>query len=224
MKISQITSDFVSEFNTGVDYLNTSGTATRLQVSAPRVLSLNTDKTNLNAAFDTYKNPLTHTPPVITAMQKQYGIAHPEYQGLKKQLKYNMDIVLLPADISALNIHVDAQHRAKVPAPTIAPNNQVIHQTHLVTQIFTNNPNPPHEKETFMPTDVSKISRKLAIVKPDVVPGPTDYIHVGSIGSTRYNLIFDDGDVNKIAWLITSYLSPTGESGPESKPVFFTII
>jgi hypothetical protein len=152
-----------------------------------------------------------------------YHDFHPYIEGVKKQLKANQNITLSGLDIAKINIHVDAAHRTKVPRPTITPGNAVIKFNHLLVTIFSNNPNPPHEKEEKMPVDVRKIGRKLAVLSTGT-PVAADYHHLEDIGSTIYDVVFAPAQGGATGYLITWYISPTGEAGPESDPLKFQIL
>lgn len=141
-------------------------------------------------------------------------------------LKANIMITLIAQDYKSLFMHVDAEHRQHVPRPDFAPANTVLKQTHLVTQIFTSNPNPPHEAEKKMPEDVIRISRKIALVKPGVTtkPEPDAYHHLEPVGSVVYDIIFDAMYVGYTCYLMTCYQNWRGEEGPYSQPRDFIVI
>ena len=225
MKLNQKYSDLHAETDTSVPYLNVPGTSIRLAIPDSRMLSINQDKDRFDKAYGIYANVLTHTEQSLIDVEAQYVIFHPEIEGLKKQLKSNMDITLTGDDYTGIHIHQDEAHRHKVPAPAFAPGNQVIKQTHLISRIFTNNPNTPHQKETHKPIDVAKVGRTIAKVKiGDPEPAADKYDPLANIGAVQYDLVFNAEDEGLEAYLITWYISPTGEVGPPSKPLKFIII
>ena len=225
MKISQLISDFKTEFDDAVDYLNTTGVATRLSIGTPTLTGISSKRTTLDSAFGDYSNPLTHTPDSIIAVNNAYHAALKAYRALQKSLKNNTEITLLPADIAALHIHIDATPRRKVPAVDYAPNNTVIKQTHGVSQIFVNNPTPGQETKKAKPEDVAKIGRTICYVASGgPAPQRKEYHDLDSVGTVIFNIMHDADMTNFDCYLITWYVSPSGERGPESKPLKFTVI
>ena len=222
MKLDQKLSDLHAESEVSVSYLHSEGVASRLEVSETRLESIDGHKTANDIKYDLYKNPLTHTPQSVIDAHATYDVFHKEMEALKKQLKSNMDIELTGADIIALYIHQDETPRHKVPAPKFGPNNMVTKQTHLVTRIFTLNPTDGHQTEKHKPDGVAKVGRKLA--KVEAGSEPKDYAALASIGAVEYDLIFGPEDAGKEGYLITWYISPTGEEGPPSDPLKFIII
>ncbi len=224
MLLSQEYMDFKIETDVSVPYLHTPGTRERLLIPESRVVSIDTHKADFDAAYDEYLNPTKHTNPTIMNIKKAYKIFRPEMNGLKKQLKAHLDVKLLGADYGSLYIHKDSSRRRKVPAPKFAPHNSESSRSKSVVQIFTSNPNPPHDSAKSRPVDVAKIGRKMAIVAFGA-PEPTQdkYITLDTTGSVSYKLIFKPEDKGKEAWLITWYISPSGESGPPSIPLSFII-
>lgn len=225
MKLSQKLADFRAEVTVSVPYIALAANATRLQVSTTKVNSLNTKLTDYTTKFNLYGSPATHTEQSVIDINTAYDSFHPDIEALKQQLKHNKDIVLTGTDIATINIHVDAPRRKHVPKPTISPVNNAIQHTHLVVTIFTSNPTPPHQTEAKLPDDVSKIGRKLAVVKlDDPVPTDAKYTTLPIIGTTIYDLVFAPEQVNMKAYLITWYINPTGEEGPTSAPYAFDVI
>ncbi len=225
MKISQIISDFKTEFDDAVDYINTTGIATRLSIGTATLTGISGKRTTLDSTFDTYADPLTHTPASVIAVNNAYNAALKAYRALQLSLKKSTEITLLPADIAALHIHIDATTRRKIPAVDYAPNNTVIKQTHGVTQIFVNNPTPGQETKKSKPDDVGKIGRTICYV-PNGGPAPQrkEYHDLSTVGTVIFNIMHDADQINLDCYFITWYESPSGERGPESKPLKFTVI
>ncbi len=225
MKLSQIISDFKTEFDDAVDYINTTGIATRLSIGTATLSNLSGKRTTLDTTFGIYADPLTHTSASVIAVNAAYDAALKAYRALQKSLKNSTEITLLPADIAALHIHMDATPRKKVPAVDYAPNNTVIKQTHGVSQIFVNNPTPGQETKKRKPDDVAKIGRAICYVASgSAAPQRKEYTNMNAIGSVVFNLLHDADQVNFDCYLFTWYISPSGEASPESKPLKFTVI
>ena len=223
MKLSQKLADFHTEVNLSVPYV--AANATRLQVARTKVTSIQNKLTDFNTKYTTYIAPATHTGQSVIDINDAYDVFHPEMQALKQTLKHNKDITLTGADYANIHIHQDASHRNHIPAPTIAPVNTVTKHTHLVTYIFTHEPAATTGTERALPQDVGKIGRKLAVVAANAAP-PADaaYVHINDTGVTHYHLVFDPTQEDMKGYLITWYKSPTGEAGPPSAPLVFTII
>ncbi len=223
MKLSQKLADFHTEVNASVPYI--AANATRLQVSGTKVTSIQIGLTDYNNKYNTYITPATHTEQSVKDIHDSYDILHPEMQALKQTLKHNKDITLTGADYSAIQIHEDASRRNHIPAPTEAPVNTITKQTHLVVYFFTHEPAATNATARALPDDVGKIGRKLAVVAATAAP-PADaaYVHINDTGSTHYHLTFDPTQEGMKGYLITWYKSPTGEAGPPSAPLVFTII
>ncbi len=225
MKISQIISDFHSEYDVAIDYINTAGVAPRLGIGATTLTRATLYRTNLDGSFTTYVNPLTTNGPAIIAVHKDYDKAVKEYRSIQQSVKNNAEITLLPADIAALHIHQDVVPRHHVPAKTFSPNNQIIHQTHLVNRVFVNNPTPGQEDKKHKPEDVGSIGRAIAYVaNGSPAPERKQYSTMAPIGAVLFNIISDPEELNMDVYLITWYVSPTGEPGPESRPLKFTVV
>lgn len=223
MKVAQKYSDAHAEYKISVPYLATNNT--RLEVTDDASLAAAGYFDDYDTKYNIYIDPATHTPQAVQNLRDSYNIIHPFMQGEKKMLKGNKHIELKGEDYKNLFIHENAPRRKHVPAPLISPTNAVLKETHLVVQIFTSNPNPPHEKETKMPTDVMRIGRTMAVVAAGS-PEPTEdkYHPLADVGSTVYDIVFANEQVGMTAYLITNYKNYLGESGPQSKPVSFPII
>ncbi len=225
MKISQLIADLHAEMDQASAYANTTGTATRLAISTGTLSSFTTKVSTLDGSFATYASPLTQTPASIIAVNQDFEPALKAYRELQKYLKNNIEITLTADDIAAFHIHQDAATRHHVPARTFAPNNTVIEQTHCVTKIFVNNPTSGQEDKKYKPADVASIGRAICYVRNgSAAPERKDYSAMDNIGAVVFKIISDADEVNMDCYLITWYVSPTGEKGPESRPVKFTVI
>jgi hypothetical protein len=237
MKISQRFSDFNTEVSGSVTYLTLPANVTRLKLDALTVTALGDLMTDWNPKWGKYIDPSQHTDGSVIDINSAYHVFHPYMESLKISLKKNKAITLTGADYTNIHIHQDADHRAHIPRPAIAPANQVIKTSHLITKIFTNNPQPGFENQTHLPVDVKKIGRKIAVVAafPNPIPpgggGPSfpvpsaqQYITLEPIGSTTYDLVFDVEQEGAMAYLITWYMNARGEAGPPSAPFAFRII
>jgi hypothetical protein len=225
MKLNQIYSDFHTKLDVAVTYLNRVGVAGRLEIGGTTLASVNLRMGEVDGAYELYKAPLTHTEAAILNMKMRYDVAHPEWAGIQKMLKNNVAITLTADDISALHIHIDLPHGHVIPPVNFAPSNQVIKQTHLVTRIFTLNPTDGHQADTHKPPTVKAIGREIAYVKAGE-PAPTQdqYKALASIGSVQYDIVSALEYLNYEAYLVTWYISPTGEVSVKSLPVKFTVI
>src|SRR5665213_782732 len=91
--------------------------------------------------------------------------------------KNDTEIVLIAADYSNIYIHPDAPHRSHVAVVGFSPNSQEIYTSHLVNRIFVNNPTPPHQTETSMPTDVKQIGSAIVRVPANSpIPARNTYV------------------------------------------------
>ncbi len=225
MKLNQKYADFMAEMAVTVPYLLITGTPARLGVSTTRMASITTNNGILIGKYGIYADPNTHTPASVANVKAIYDIFHPEILALRQQLKNDMDITLTGEDCAALFIHIDVEKRTKVPAPKFSPINHIEKRTHLVATVFTSNPNPPHDTEKSKPVDVAQIGRKMIIVELDeALPAQDKYVPLNSIGVTVYDIVFQLEEIGKVAYLITWYISPTGETGPVSDPLKINII
>lgn len=223
MKLSQKLADFHTEVGVSVPYIAANNT--RLQVSSNMVTTIQNSLTDYNTKYTTYINPATHTEQSVKDINDAYDLFHPQMQDLKQTLKHNRDITLTGADYNAIHIHQDATHRTHVPAPTIAPINTVTKHTHLMVYFFTHEPAATAGTERALPADIGKIGRKMAIVAATAAaPADGAYVHLNNVGTTHFHLMFDPTQVNMKGYLITWYISPTGEAGPTSPPLVFDII
>ena len=222
MKLSKILAGFHTEINSSVPYV--AAHATRLQVSTPKVTSIQNGLIDYNLKYGIYANPATHTEQSVTDIHASYDLFHPEMQALKKTLKHNKDITLVGADYSNIHIHQDAARRSHIPAPTTSPINMVTNQTHLVVYIFTHEADSTANTERALPVDTEKIGRKLAVVPVgSAAPTAADYVHLDDVGTSNYHLVFEPTQEGMKGHLITWYKNPRGESGPPSAPLSFTI-
>jgi hypothetical protein len=222
MKISQIYSDFNSEVTVSVPYIDTNQLP--LKVTAAQATELTDFLTDWNALWAKYIDPTQHTDTVVHDMINLYHDFHSSILGIKQQIKNNKSITLTAEMISKIHIHVNAPHRTAIPVPGFAPANQLIKSTHLVNKIWTFNPQPGMENETNMPVDVTRISRKMAVVADGVTPSPENYHAITQVGVTIYDIVFSPEQEGSVAWLITSYVNPRGQEGPPSPPFKFRII
>ena len=225
MKISQIIANMHAEMDGASAYLGETGVATRLQLASGTVTGFATKVGVLDSSFTIYASPRTQTPESIIAVNTDFDKAIIAYRSIQRTLKNNGDITLLPADIAALHIHQDAARRHDVPAKDFSPNNQVTLQTHCVTKVFVNNPTPGQEDKKHKPDDVKAVGWALCYVaNGSAAPVRKDYNTMADIGAVIFNIISDADEVNMDGYLITWYVSPTGERSPESRPLKFTVI
>ena len=225
MKISQKFANFDSEVNEFVPYAVTPANVIRLRLSTDQTTACTDDLTDWNNKYGLYKGASTHTEQTVIDINNAYDTMHQGLQNLKKQIKNDATVELTGADYTHLHIHQDASKRHHIPTPDFVPMNTCLKLTHLVAQIFTSNPNPPHETENKLPVDVDKIGRKIAIVKPtDPEPAISSYHNLEAIGSVIYDIVFDPLNEGAKVWLITCYINARGEEGPSSKPMSFPVI
>jgi hypothetical protein len=224
MKLSQKLADFHTEVGVSVPYV--AANATRLQVSAGMVTTIQNALTDYNLKYTTYITPATHTEQSIIDINASYDVFHVEMQALKQTIKNNKAVTLTGADYTAIAIHEDAAHRGHIPAPTISPINTITDNKHLVVYFFTHEPaSTGGVTERALPVDIGKIGRKLAVVAATAAaPADAAYVHINDTGATHYHLVFDATQEGMKGYLITWYKSPTGEAGPESAPLSFPII
>lgn len=222
MVISQKLSDFNTAANVAVPYIATN--ATRLKVDAGQVTDLGTFLTNWIALWILYVDPATHTSAVVGDLNTLYHLFNTYLENVKAQIKHNKFLALTSVDFEKIHIHVDADHRVHVPRSEVSPHNTDQSSTHLITHIFTYNPQLGHEKETHMQPDVKKISRKIAVVAAGVTPSDENYHALEPAGTTQYTLTFSTAQVGSYCWLITAYQNNRGEEGPESPPLSFLIV
>ena len=223
MKLSQVFSDFNTEVNESVSYIDAN--KVRLKVDPAQATEELTFLTDWNLKYPLYTGALTHNASTVKDIQDLYHLFHPSLSGLKKQMKNNKAVTLTGTDFGKMHIHQDAATRAHIPRPAFAPTNTLLKNTHLVNQIFTSNPNPPHEKETNLPVDVDKIGRSICYTKVgDPAPAPELYHHIESIGATVYDIVSNALNVGMVANMITFYINSTGEEGPASAPISFIVV
>jgi hypothetical protein len=223
MRLSKEYQRFHFEINVSVPYMVAVANATRLQIATSQVTSLQNHLLAWNTKYALYINPETHTDVAILGVKLAYKVFHKEIQAIKLQLKFNKAIELTEEDYAAIGIHKNAKKRYRRPRPVKAPNNSVSLQYHSVTQICTFDPENPTKKA--LPEDVFKIGRKMVIQPIDQKPPELKaYQPLESIGKTIYKIIFKEGDENCKAYLMTCYINSTGQEGPYSDPLSFTII
>src|SRR5262245_55408895 len=121
MKLSQKFADFNAEIIVSIPYLHTE--MLRLLLSSDQDTDLGNFLTAWNTKYSTYITAATHTEDSVLAIQTEYHLFHPYLEGIKKQLKNNKSITLLPLDFTTIHIHIDAPRRNRIPRPVIAPNN-----------------------------------------------------------------------------------------------------
>lgn len=225
MQISTVYEQFDAEVNFSVVYMALPANVTRLKLEPDQVSSMQGHLEVWNTRFRAYKDPSTHTAQTVIDMKEIYDDFFPEIQGIKQQLKNNKAIHLTGEDISKINIHVDAERRHRVPCPTDTPCSEVLSRKHLVAKILTHSSDPEHSSERRLPDDVDKIGRKM-VVQANTDPIPTDdkYIRIESVGTAVYDIVFEQGNEGKRAYLKTCYISPTGEEGPFGEHASFIII
>ena len=225
MKISKEFSDFDDEVNISVPYIGVPENKTRLKISDTLQEDFQKLFDEWKPKFAAYIDPNQHTPAVIKAVQDAFAVFQPKMQDLKKMLKSNLEITLIPEDYAALFIHEDAEHRSHIPRPDKAPVNQIIKQDHLTVDVFTSYPEAPHQDDTKLPDDVVKIGRKMAKVAATAAePDPDAYHSLEAVGNTVYKIIFSEEDAGKKAYLKTCYVNYRGEEGPYSNPLMIPII
>ncbi len=224
MKFSQKYFDFNAEVIIFVAYATTTANVTRLKLGTTLPGELTTLLSDWCSLYALYLDPATHYS-VIKDIGDAYDTFHSKIQAVKTMLKTNILITLTNNDYTSLYLHKDAERRVHIPRPDYAPANTVIKQSHLIAEIFTSNPNPPHEVEKKMPDDVAKIGRKIAFVKPDDSPPALNlYHHIEPIGSTVYEIVYTEANLGAKAYLMTCYMNDRGEEGPYSRPVDFFCI
>jgi len=225
MKLNQKFCDLHAETDISVPYLNITGTSARLDIKDTRKTSVNEKKADFDGKYTIYISPLTHTEDSVINVESSFVILDKEMKGLNNMMKHDMDITLTGADITAFHIHEDAEKRHKVPAPNFAPTNMLLKQTHLVNRISTINPTDGHQADKHRPDDVAKIGRTLAYnAIGDSEPASDKFNPMATIGAVQYNIVSGVEHLNQQGWLITWYISPSGEVGPPSRAISFIVI
>ena len=224
MILSQKLADFDAEMNDSVPYIETTGTAARLQISSTKVTSIHDKRVLWNPLYLSYKDPLTHAESVKD-INDLYDVFHKEIEGLKKQLKANSEITLTGTDYKKIHIHIDLDHRHHVAKPTIAPESTCTKITHLVNRFFTFNATSGQETVKHLPEDVKKIGRKVAYTNHgDPIPSRDKFSLLDAIGTSSYDIVHAIENAHKKGYLITWYLNNRGEAGPESDPYPFDTV
>ncbi len=81
------------------------------------------------------------------------------------------------------------------------------------------------ENHRALPTSVQRIGRAVAMMTNDeTTPNRSQYNAIDSIGTTAYTMVAAPEDEHKMCWLITWYINPRGETGPESEPLSFRVV
>ena len=173
--------------------------------------------------YDAYTNPNTHGTITITDMIALYLEDLKYTEAIKKQVLSNLDIVLTGADYANLDITKPTKKRAKVPPLKYAPSVACFSIVHLLPSFFAFDPFHPTFKRK--PKDVAKIGVKIAWTKVDeAAPLLKDYQMQIPENTTEFEFPVTSDKVGLRLWVICFYLSPTGEAGPDSEPIFVVII
>jgi len=225
MKLSKIYEDFHNEINISVPYMSVDENKTRLDLSTAFIERAGEIKTDYNNKYTLYIDPATHSDQNIKNMKMAYDEYLPFFQKTKVMLKNDLMVTLLGEDYANIFIHKDAEPRTRVPAPKYAPICNVKEQSHLKVRIITTNSDPDDTGEVKLPVDVEKLGRKLSFTAIDEgAPAMDTYKTIEIIGAADYTLSFDEDKIGKKVWLISWYINPTGEVGPNSYPISFIVI
>ncbi len=222
--LSQAYSDYMVEVRESIPYIESSGIASRLHITTGKVTILSDALTIGNGIYGRYTNTDSHAG-AVKDMKEWYDATHKITEDLKKVLKANDEITLTGTDYMKIHIHENLDPRKKVPGSTITPENDCIKTTHCVNRIFTSNPTEGYQAETALPTDVKQVGRKVVYVKHgDAMPARSAFTLLPAIGATTYDIICTPEQAHMQGYLITWYISPTGEPGPECDPYPFDTV
>ena len=222
MRLSQKYLDFDAEAKAAMQYLP--DTFARLGISQEQYDRLVAELTAWTAALSLYIDPQTHTPAAIENMRMQYDTFYHSILAMRQQLKNDSDITLTADDYTALGIHIDKTTRTRSRVPDVAPISVLLETNHLVNEIVTSQPVQGEERHRAMPDDVQRIGRAIAYAAEGVTPTRDQYHAIDSVGVTSYRIVSLPSEVGMICWLITWYINPRGETGPESEPLSFRVI
>ena len=222
MRISQRYLDFDAEAKGVLQYLP--DTFARLGISQEQYDRLVAELTAWTAALSLYIDPQTHTPAAIENMRIQYNTFYHSILAMRQQLKNDSDITLSADDYTVLGIHIDKTTRTRSRVPVVAPINVLVTTNHLVNEIITSVPEQGEERHRAMPDDVQRIGRAIAYAAEGVTPTRDQYHAIDSVGVTSYRIVSMPSEEGMVCWLITWYINPRGEVGPESKPLSFRVI
>lgn len=222
MRLSQKYLDFNSEFTNFDAYLTDN--ATRLEVATAQVTLVTATLTTWNTAFTQYVTPATHTSIAVEGMRRAFDTAYHLVLGLRQQVKHNRNITLSAADFSNLGIHIDKTTLTPSPIPSQTPINTLLATNHLVNTLSASMPKQGEQNHRGKPEHVHSIGQEIAVLDADIDPTPNDYHSIDSIGSTTFDISFNQSEVGKTCHLITWYINPRNESGPKSPALSFMII
>ena len=225
MVISVKFQNFNTEIGISVPYIALPANTIRLEVTIGWNAKAGLKLIAWNTKWGIYINPATHTEQSAMDVSDAYDDFHAFMEKKKIVFKNNTEITLLAGDYSSIYIHADAPHRSHVAIVGFSPNNQEIFTSHLVNRIFVNNPNPPHQTETNMPTDVKQIGSAIIRV-PSGSPAPDrkTYVDRPAVGSTIFDIVSAPEEAGMDGYIINWYINNRGEKGIECEPLKFRII
>ena len=198
--------------------------AARLFITTAQTEDFTNFLTEWSALLLKYTDPTLHTPIVVRDINELYERFHAFVIALRQQVKHGKGYTLTGDDYANMFIHEDAEHRARIPAPTDTPTPQVSNQKHLVTRI-SGNEQDPGVNHIGLPTDVAKLGYALIYTAQDAEMPPVEtFVTQEASGHNRFDIHSELAQVGMRCWMVAWYENHIGQRGPVSNPISFIVI
>ncbi len=223
MNLSNLILRFNFYFIAFAEYINLTGVATRLGISATQKTEMNDKLTDFNDKILLYVAPDTNNPGTVNDMNIVYKESYILTERFKKQIKANTSVTLTGRDRLNLDIPQEKNRRGHIPVPDISPAVLCVQCVHLMMSFIAFDPTNPFKRAK--PKDVASIGVKIAFANADGGdPAPEDYTKQDAEKQTEFEMLFTADQVGKKIYVICYYFNPRGEAGPDSLPCSVVII
>lgn len=226
MRLSQRYADHSAEWASFLSYLTdeTGGPnaiATRLLVTAAEIISITNLRVAFEAAYNAYRNPLTHGQETIRLMRAADEDMLTVILPLRQRLKHSQ--LLQPADFGPLGINEDKTTRTPSQLPTEVPTATWLESTRLNILFEASQQSPDGTNQLRVPIRGYRVARQMTTLAAGVTPTEADFHDIDASTHSRFLLTFTVAELGMIVWIRIAYVNNVGQ-GPWSIPVKATII
>ncbi len=202
--------DFNNQVNIAIPYLREN--AERLKFSETFLADLEKELEEWNKVFTPSENKATRSSTLVAERNTLRKRFEPKLNGMKKNLKSNIEVELTDADYKNLFIKID-KTPMPIPAPTTIAKVDVIGRSESTLKIQVSDPSLPDLNYTKIPKGVESINVFVAIVEANApVPADEDYHLFISSGKSNIELKFDTKEEKKVAYIRASFVNKAGSS------------
>jgi len=194
----------------------------RFGITPDQVTALTAMLADWKIKFGAYSDPTTWNTNSINDVNTLYLKFFKLTEGIKKQIRGNITVVLLNVERIILDMKPPATRRTHVKVPDFSPVMVCIEKFSMMIKMIAMNPTNPFNRAK--PDGGDSIGYRIAITDAGVTAKPEDYETQVPETDTEFELLFTLDQVGKTVWIIAFYINARGEVGADGFAYSTTII